>query len=109
MPPRRTQLVETPPDLPQEKSCSFLKSQLVKLQDLKEHNYGDSEGAEDEWVGLTEKLVIRPFRNGSTNYRNFRSGDQLGSPSCNPVGGNHAHNQRNLKARMQEQPKHKSN
>jgi hypothetical protein len=41
--------------LPQEKSCSFLKSQLVKLQDLKEHNYSDSEGAEDEWVGLTEK------------------------------------------------------
>ena len=55
MPPRRTQPVETPPDLPQEKSCSFLKSQLVKLQDLKEHNYSDSEGAEDDWVGLTEK------------------------------------------------------
>jgi hypothetical protein len=62
---------ETPANLPVQKAYPLLKTQLDKLQELKGHNYQESDAAEDEWIQLTEKLVLRSFGGGSTNYGNI--------------------------------------
>jgi len=72
LPPRRSQPAEIAKDLPPEKAHSVLSAQLKKLQDLKGHSYEEAQAAETEWFALTEKLVIRSFGSGSTNYNHFQ-------------------------------------
>jgi len=49
LPPRRPQPAETPPDFSPEKAHSVLKTQLVKLQELKGRGYQTVDAAESEW------------------------------------------------------------
>jgi predicted nucleotide-binding protein len=95
---------ETPANLPVQKAYPLLKTQLDKLQALKGRNYQESDAAEDEWIQLTEKLVLRSFGSGSTNYGNIlharAAGEhymQLSRPGTPPP---HVQNQRNFEARQ---------
>jgi hypothetical protein len=101
--PKRPQPADTAPDLPTEKAYSVLKAQLAKLQELKGRNYQEGELAETEWAPLTEKLIIRSFGGGSTNYRNFRMAGSAGQYFMQPYGGgvDHRLNQSNFQERIQ--------
>jgi hypothetical protein len=100
---RSTQPPEVPPDLPPEKAHPVLKAQLAKLRKLKGQNYQQVHSAEDEWLHLTEKLIIRSFGSGSTNLRNFKWAEDAGEHFIVPYGGevNHALEQSNFEARVQ--------
>jgi hypothetical protein len=102
MTPRRNQPAETPPDLPTEKAYQFLKGQLAKLDAVKGRDYRETEALEDEWFGLTSKLVLRSFGSGSNNYSDFRRARSAGEYYMSPFdeGINHAQNQRNFEARL---------
>jgi hypothetical protein len=108
MAPRRQQPQEMQPDLPPEKAYSVLSAQLVKLQTLKTLNYQEGRPAEEEWFQLTEKIVMRSFGSGSTNYRNFAAavsaGDYYFVPAVDIYGRSggvdHAHNQKNYETRL---------
>lgn len=82
---------------------SLLKAQLAKLQALKGSNYQEADAAEDEWFQLTEKLVLRSFGSGSTNYSNFQEARSVGVHRMRLYGGPepHAQNQQNFEARRQ--------
>lgn len=103
MPTRRSQPTETPPDLPAEKAYSVLSTQLKKIQDFKGHNYQEARAAEGEWFQFTEKLIIRAFGSGSTNYTHFRFAQSAGQHRLVAYGRgiDHAQNQRNFEARLQ--------
>lgn len=84
---RRTQPPVTQPDLSPERARAVLSTQLEKLQELKGRSYHAVKAAEDEWFQLTEKLVIRSFGSGSTNYRNFGRARSAGLSSIALYGG----------------------
>ena len=104
MPPKRTQTIETPPDLSPERAYSFLKTQLEKLQHLKGRNYQEAEAEEKEWSQLTQKLVLRSFGSASTNYGNFQGALFAGEHYIQLYGGGvpHARYQKNFEARQRE-------
>jgi hypothetical protein len=99
--PRKQQPAETLPDLSPEKAYAVLNVQLEKLQLLKDRNYEEANAAENEWFQLTEKLVLRSFGSGSTNYSNFRRGRSAGVHFAVMNGVvDHARYQRNFESRQ---------
>ncbi len=103
MPTKRIQPTETPPDLPPEKAYLVLNAQLERLQSLKGRNYQEAKPDEDEWIQLTEKLVLRSFGSGSGNYGNIRRARSAGVHQIvmydEPIP--HARYQSNFQARQQ--------
>jgi hypothetical protein len=99
--PSRKPTPETPPDLSPEKAYPLLKTQLAKLQELKGRSHSEVSNLEDEWFGLTSKLIMRTFGRSSPNFSNFSAGSSAGSYVMQPFGGrpDHLREQRNFQSR----------
>jgi len=108
MAPRRPAPQETPPDLPPEKAYKLLSAQLEKLNDFKNLSYQQAGQQENEWFQLTQKLVLRSFGSGSSNYMNFSNARSAGEHYMRPefgwdgsyAGVDHGLNQDNFLARI---------
>jgi hypothetical protein len=101
---KRTQPSVSPPDLPPEKAHPLLKGQLATLQELKGQTYREARATEDEWFNLTERLVLRSFGSGSTNYSRFRAARSAGErflSAFTDEARDNLMNQRNFEARLQ--------
>lgn len=59
------------PDLPEDRALAALKSQLIKLENLKNRSFREAENEEKEWQHLTESIIRRAFGEDNPNMSKF--------------------------------------